>query len=191
MWEGVGDRTELQHFDPNSIGHNRVSFPFSWAAQPGAWGPSLSGCWFSLPHLISNWSDLQTDWISSARSYIIVQYPPSSCGHHNFALIQPVHGQGYNTLIFLDRMHLLFTQVHFLFWQLDRVGGQYATIELVSKFHVAHCLSSKILHKNKYFVLCIFYLLLSYRFPFCTMNTHRHIDKHWTLLYRYVDGLAM
>ena len=40
---GVGDRTELQHIDPHSYDHNRVSFPFSWAAQPGAWGPSLSG----------------------------------------------------------------------------------------------------------------------------------------------------
>ena len=40
------------------------------------------------------------------------------------ALIQPVHGQGY-ILIFLNRMHLLFTQVYFLFWQLGR--GQYVT----------------------------------------------------------------
>ena len=30
-------------------------------------------------------------------------------------------------LILLDRMHLLFTQVYFLFWQPDRVGGQYTT----------------------------------------------------------------
>ena len=150
MWEAVGDRTELQHIDPHSIGHNRVSFPFSWAAQLGAWGSSLSGCWFSLPHLISNSSDLQqpnrgpegslcwvlaffcrvlspTDWISCALSYIIVQRPPSFCGCQNFAFIQSVHGQGYNILIFLDRMHLLFTQVHFLFWQPGRVGGQYAT----------------------------------------------------------------
>ena len=36
MWEGVGDRTELQHIDPHSIGCNHVSFPFSWAAQLGA-----------------------------------------------------------------------------------------------------------------------------------------------------------
>ena len=43
VWEGVEDRTELQHIDPHSIGHNRVSFSFSWAAQPGAWGSSLSG----------------------------------------------------------------------------------------------------------------------------------------------------
>ena len=33
---------KLQYFDPNSIGHNCVSFPFSWAAQPRAWGPL---CW--------------------------------------------------------------------------------------------------------------------------------------------------
>ena len=39
----VGDWTELQRIDPHSYGHNRVSFPFSWAAQLGAWGPSLSG----------------------------------------------------------------------------------------------------------------------------------------------------
>ena len=62
---GSRELTELQHIDPHSIGHNRVSFPFSWAAQPGAWGPSLSVCWFSLPHLISNLSDLQTHLIST------------------------------------------------------------------------------------------------------------------------------
>ena len=38
----VGDWTELQHIDPHSYGHNSVSFPFSWAAQLGARGPSLS-----------------------------------------------------------------------------------------------------------------------------------------------------
>ena len=36
VWEGVGDRTELQHIDPHSSGYNSISFPFSWAAQPGA-----------------------------------------------------------------------------------------------------------------------------------------------------------
>ena len=62
--------------------------------------------------------------------YIIVPRPPSSCERHKSHSIQPIHGQGY-ILIFLDRMHLLFTQVHFQFWQLDRVGGQYATGILV------------------------------------------------------------
>ena len=47
VWEGVGDRTELQHTDPRPMGHNCVSFPFSWAAQPEAWGPTLLGAGFS------------------------------------------------------------------------------------------------------------------------------------------------
>ena len=103
--ERVGDWTELEHIDPRSYGHNSVSFPFSWAAQPGAWGPSLSGTYSSFQHLLSNWSDLQllnqvswgppllgagflyrilspTNWTSCAPSYIIVWRPPSSCRHH-------------------------------------------------------------------------------------------------------------
>ena len=41
---------------PHSYGHNRVSFPFSWAAQPGAWGPSLLG------HVLIPASSLQLVW---------------------------------------------------------------------------------------------------------------------------------
>ena len=104
VWEGVGDRTELQHTDPHSYGHQHF-FPVLLGCSTGGLGPSLSGCWFSLPHLISNWSGLQTaqswrpegslyhilsptglvskltDFLSSL-SYIIVQCPPS-CGRHN------------------------------------------------------------------------------------------------------------
>ena len=70
-------------------------------------GCCLLYCILSPTHLISNFE------FPCALSYIIVQRPLSSCGRHNFALIQPVHGQGYNILIFLDRMQLLFTQVLF------------------------------------------------------------------------------
>ena len=74
-----------------------VSFPFFWAAQPGAWGPASLGAGFlyrilSPTHLIPQLIDFL-----SSPSYIIVQCPPSSCGRHNFTLIQPVHGQGYNS----------------------------------------------------------------------------------------------
>ena len=75
MWEGVGDQTELQHIDPRSIGHNRVSFLFSWAAQPGAqplWVLVFSTTSYLKLVWSPNWSDLQTDWISCALSYIIV-----------------------------------------------------------------------------------------------------------------------
>ena len=105
---------------PHSYGHNCVSFPFSLAAQPGAWGPTLLGAGFHYRILTP------TDWTSCAPSYIIVRHQ-SSCGCHKKKLIQPVHGQVY-ILIFLDRMHLLFTQVHFLFWQPDRVRGQFTAL---------------------------------------------------------------
>ena len=84
-WETELNRNIL----PPSIGHNRVSIPSSWAAQPGTWGPGLSGtcssiqhlvsncnysiggprghsagCWLTIPHLISNWSVLQNSPIS-------------------------------------------------------------------------------------------------------------------------------
>ena len=153
MWKEVGDWTELQYIDPHSSGHNSVSFPFSWAAQLGAWEPSLSGtcssfqhllsncncsiggmrghsagCWLSLPHLVSNWLNfLCTELYNYLTSTFFLWAS-------QIALIQPVHGQGY-ILIFLDRMHLLFTQVHFLFWKPDRGGGQYTTLGLVSLFN--------------------------------------------------------
>ena len=132
-----------------------VSFQFSWAAQPGAWGPSLFGRWLSLPHLISNLSDLQTHLISNcsiggAEGPLcwVLAFPTAAClqltdflsspGLYNdltstllpasvtIALIQHDHGQDF-ILIFLERIHLLFTLMHFLFWQPGRVGGPYTT----------------------------------------------------------------
>ena len=99
----------LQHIDlPSPSGHRRVSFSFSCGAQPGAWGPSLSGTcshssifsstglqtqsgvprapsagwWLSLPHLVSNSSDLQLTDFVSPPSYIIVQSPTQSLEWH-------------------------------------------------------------------------------------------------------------
>ena len=120
MWEGVGDWTELQHIDPHSIGHNRVSFPFSWAAQPGAWEPTLLGAGF-LYRILSPTGLVSklTDFLSSP-SYIIVHRSPS-CGRHKLHSFNP------STVKVIDRMHLLFTKVRFLFWQPSRVVGQYTT----------------------------------------------------------------
>ena len=39
--------------------HNSISFPFSWAAQPGALGPNPSETWSSFQHILSSWSELQ------------------------------------------------------------------------------------------------------------------------------------
>ena len=95
VWEGVGDRTELQHIDPHSYGH-QCFFPVLLGCSTGGLGaqPLWVLVFSTASYLQLVWSP--TDWISCALSYIIVQRPPSSCGRHNFALIQPVHGQGYN-----------------------------------------------------------------------------------------------
>ena len=119
MWEGVEDWTELQHIDPHSYGHNSVSFPFCWAAQLGAYS---AGSWF-----FSTASYLQLIWYPTNLNFQCTELYNSSTPTFflwvsQIALIQPIHGQGY-ILIFLDRMHLSFTQVHFLFWQPGRVGA--------------------------------------------------------------------
>ena len=123
----VGDWTELQHIDPHSYGHNSLSFPFSWAAQPGAWGPSLSGTWSSFQHLLSNWPEHPVAGV--ILHFDVHLLPASVTISHS---IQPLDSQGrpWSPDIF-DRMHLLFTQVHFFFWQFGRVGGQYATTAAV------------------------------------------------------------
>ena len=93
VWERVGDRTELQHIDLHSIGHNRVSFPSSWAAQPEAWGPTLLAFSTAACHQ-GVWSPNWSNFLSSP-SYIIVQRPLLLVGV-TIVLIQPIHGQGYN-----------------------------------------------------------------------------------------------
>ena len=108
---GPGGPASLGHVPHSSI-FSPTNLNFNCSIR-GLRAPS-AGCWFPLPHLISN---CLTSCLHPG--YIIVQRPLSSCGHHKSHSIQPVDGQGY-ILIFLDQMHLLFTQVHFLFWQLGR-----------------------------------------------------------------------
>ena len=117
---GHGGQTSLGHVPQSNI------FTPTTTTQSGAWGPTLLGAGFlyrilSPTGLVSNWFDLQlqqlnrgpecplcwvlafstasclqlTDYLSSP-SYIIVH------AHHllvgvTIALIQPIHGQGYNS----------------------------------------------------------------------------------------------
>ena len=61
LWEGVGERTELQHIDPQSDGHQRCVFLVLKVCSTGGLGAQFSAeCWFSLPHLVFNLSGLQT-----------------------------------------------------------------------------------------------------------------------------------
>ena len=100
VWEGVGDRTELQYIDPHSYGHQLCVFlvllmlnrrprgPLCWLSLlhlitnwSGPQTPSgvprapSAGRWLSLPYIVSNLSELQLPDILSTPSYIIVQSP--------------------------------------------------------------------------------------------------------------------
>ena len=57
LWEGVGDRTELQYIDPHSYGRQRSVFLVIQGCSTRGPGAQLSaGWWLSLPHLITNMS---------------------------------------------------------------------------------------------------------------------------------------
>ena len=123
--------------------------------EPGGQASLEHGLHFSIfspTNLISNWSELQLlnrgpegllCWVLVFSTASYLQLIWTSCrqspGLYNILtstllpasvtilqLVQPHDSQGH-ILIFLDRMHQLFAQVHFLFWQLGRVGGQYTT----------------------------------------------------------------
>ena len=112
VWEGVGNWTELPHINPHSYGYHSLSFPFSWAAQPEAWGPSLSGTWFSFQHLLSNWSEALNSncncsiggregplcWVLVLSTASYLQLTRTSCALSYIIVythsIQPVDSQG-------------------------------------------------------------------------------------------------
>ena len=99
------------------------------------WGPEGPLCWVLA---FSTTSCLQLIWSPNWLNFLSTELydssmPPFFLWVSQIALIQPVHGQGY-ILIFLNQMHLLFTQVHFLFWQLGQVGGQYTLPAVPSMF---------------------------------------------------------
>ena len=109
LWEGVGDRTEMQHIYPHSYGHNSVSFPFSWAA-------GFLYRILSPTHLIPNWLNFQcTELYNSSR-------PPSSYGRHKSHSFNP---STFKVIFWYSSTGC--TQVHFLFWLLGLVGGLYTT----------------------------------------------------------------
>ena len=115
----VGDWTKTAtYWPPSSSSDSSASFSFSWAAQLGAWRPRLSTeSWFPLLDLEHWLQALNSNCLTSCLTpgYIIV-----------LRQLNSTHRQSRLSPDLFDRMRLLFTQVHFFFWQLGR--GQYATL---------------------------------------------------------------
>ena len=68
----------LQHIDPHSSGYHSLSFPFSWVAQPGVWGPSLCRDIVLIPASSLQLIWTLAAWLPSQTGYIIVLHPLSS-----------------------------------------------------------------------------------------------------------------
>ena len=134
MWEGVGDRTKTATYWPhNSSGYHSLSFPFSWTAQPGAWGPSL--CW-DMVHIPA--SSLQLIWTSCRQGHITIWRPSTSCERHNLHSIQPLDSQGL-PLISLTRCTCYLHWCISFFDSLAGVNMQQLEFELAYYDSTIHC----------------------------------------------------
>ena len=78
------------YWSPNSSGYKSISFPFSWAAKPGAWGPSL--CWDMV---LTPASSLQLIWLPVAPGLYNYLTPTCLLWASHLYSIQPVDSQGY------------------------------------------------------------------------------------------------
>ena len=98
---------------PSSSGHSSISFPFSWAAQPGARGTLTSNSGLQL-----------TDFLSHP-GYIIIWCPPASWGVSIRTQFNPSTVKVIPRYLRPDASDIY--KGAFLIWQLGRVGGQYVT----------------------------------------------------------------
>ena len=121
VWEWVGDWTELQHIDPTTL----LAITAFLSRSPGLLnrgpgGPASAGTWFSF----SIFSPTDLNFLSLG---LYNNLTPTYFLRASQLTLNSTPRQSRSPPDIFDRMHLLFTQVHFFFWQLGRVGGQYAT----------------------------------------------------------------
>ena len=114
----------LQHTDPTTF----LALTAFLSRSPellnrGPGGPPSAGTWLSFQHLLSNWSEaLNTNWSDFLSHPGLYHCSTSTQFNPSIAKAIPWSPDIFNW------MHLLFTQVHFFFWLLGRVGSQYAII---------------------------------------------------------------
>ena len=79
------NRTATYWPHSNSSGYSSISFPFSWAVQPGAWVSSPGWDMVLIPA-----SSLQLIWTSCRRGYTIIWCPHTSCERHICTQFNPL-----------------------------------------------------------------------------------------------------
>ena len=80
MWEGVGDRTELQYIDPPLLWPSALCL----SRSPGLLNQRPRGsafCWLSLPHLVTNGSPNSIRGLEGPFCWVVAFSTPSSPTH--------------------------------------------------------------------------------------------------------------
>ena len=142
-----------------------VSFPFSWCCSTGGPGAHPAGCWLPLPHLVTNGSNLQTNWFpvftelynsSTSTQSLEWRVWSSSSGnnchavHRSLSSGASVYDSGILTLSHIvskARPHQW--NMHFRrLWNgmFDGAGGQYTTVELWAVIQVLCILRHSVLY---------------------------------------------
>ena len=97
VWEGVGDQTELQYIDPHSYSHQYFVFLVLQSCSTEGPGAQLfAGWWLSLPHLVSNSSDLQLN-----RRSLGPLLPGGGFLYHILSLTHLIHNSSNLQLMWL------------------------------------------------------------------------------------------
>ena len=114
LWEGAGDRTELQYIDPHSYGHQRCVFLVLQCCSTGGPGAQLSAeRWLSLPYLVSDFSGPQLHRGSQGPLRPGVAFPTTSHLYHiwfpTLLTSNSIRGpEGPFSLVWLSLPHLVF-----------------------------------------------------------------------------------
>ena len=115
----VGHWTNRNILTPSSFVFSSTSFSFCWAAQSGvlrAHNPLLgAGSHYSILSP-TNW--LQTNWTSCRTAFYHCLTLTCFLWASHFIQFNPSTVKAISDIF--DRMHLLFAQLHFLFWQFGR-----------------------------------------------------------------------
>ena len=89
VWEGVGDRTELQHIlTPTLLAITAFLSRSPVLLNQGPEAHSAR-CWLSLPHLFTNWSGLQTNRHPVFPELYNSSTSRSSCGRYKLLSFNP------------------------------------------------------------------------------------------------------
>ena len=128
VWEGVGDRTKTATYWPPTL----LAITAFLSRSPGLLnrGPGAQ----SLLGHDSHYSIFSPADLNFLSPELYNNFTPTNFLRASQFALSSTPRQSRSLPDIFDRIHPLFTQVHFFFWQLGRVGGQYTLLKMTKEF---------------------------------------------------------